>query len=279
MGCKVDLRTRLIKNQGITEINEKRGKDILELAWETHGYDNLSHRKNYTFQGKDIWRGLFGRLGKPWPEAESNMLFRFEVGSFDSQVTYLDGKQMGITAGLQSWNYYEFERKNAAKKKKLNQRTRFALSAYHYFFELLDRLKRAPLISWAGEKQFNNEVYDVIFVTWKQVEPHMDNDQYILWINKETNMLDYAIYTVRENYLKIPGSRAFYGSIRFDDYRKVNGLMVPHVQTVFLNAPKKNIKRHVHRLTVSDFQFDAFDQELLKPFADVTSTGDSKTKG
>ncbi len=278
-GCMADLRTTTIKKEGITVANEAKGKKIIEEAWERQGFNHLEAFKGYTFKGQDIWKGLLGRIGKPWPEADGNMLFRFEVGSFDSQVKYLDGKKANSYAGLQSWNYYEFEEGQAAKQEKMNYRTRFGLSAYHYFFEMLDRLKKAPIISWAGSEEFNNEKYDVIFVTWEDEHPHMGHDQYNLLINKKTKRLDYAIYTLRENYLKFPGARAFYGSIKYDDFRQINGVFVPFKQTVFLNRPKKKENRHLHELKISNFQFDSFDLKLLKPFSEIAPTGNSKEKG
>lgn len=278
-GCMADLRTELIKSQGISKVNEDKGKKILEEAWKIQGFDKLNRFESYSFHGVDNWKGIMGKIGTPWPETKSDLLFKFEVGTFDSQVKFLNGKKTNVVAGLQSWNYYEFADGEQVKKLNMNKRIRFGLSAYQYFFELLDRLKRAPLISWAGEEKFGGENYDVVFVTWQKPEPHMEHDQYKLWINQKTKLLDYAIYTLRENFLKMPGGRAFYGSIKYTDYRAVEGVLIPHTQSVFLNRPKKKENKNLHQLKVSDFQFNNFDLKLLKPFPEVNSTGDSKEKG
>ena len=277
--CMVDLRPPLIKKEGIAKSNVEKGKKILQEAWLKQGFHQLHEHSTYSFNGNDTWKGLMGKIGKPWPDAKSNMFFQFEVGTFDSQVKYLDGKKANVSSGLQSWNYYEFEEGAKPQKMKMNKRVRFGLSAYQYFFEMLDRMKNAPIISWAGEEKFLGKKYDIVFVTWNKVEPHMGNDQYKLLINQETKLLDYAIYTLRENYLKMPGGRSFHGSVKYDDYRAVNGILIPHKQTVFLNKPKKNDHKNVHQLLVTDFRFDSFDVSLLKPFSEVTPTGNSKEKG
>ena len=277
--CMADLRPALIKEEGITKVNEARGRKILQKAWEKQGFEKLHRHESYSFQAEDTWKGMMGRIGKPWPEAKSNMSFKFELGTFDSQVKYLNGKKANTYAGLQSWNYYEFPEGEEAQKMKMNKRARFGLSAYQYFFEMLDRLKRAPIVSWAGVEQFNGQKYDVIFVSWNKAQPHMQNDQYKLLINTETKMLDYAIYTLRENYLKMPGGRAFYGSVKYSDFREVDGVLIPHTQSVFLNKPKEKEGRNLHQLKVTNFQFNSFDLVLLKPFSDVKPTGDSKEKG
>lgn len=277
--CMADLRPSLIKKEGITSHNELKGKKILQESWERQGFDKLHQFTSYSFHGEDVWKGMMGRLGKPWPDAKSNMFFRFEIGTFDSQVKYLDGKKANTYAGLQSWHYYEFPEGNSPKRLKMNYRRRFGLSAYQYFFEMLDRIKQAPIVSWAGSETFNGEQYDIIFATWHKTDPHMGHDQYKLLINKKTKRLDYTIYTLRENYLKMPGARAFFGSVKYSDFKEIDGIFIPHTQTIFLNNPKKKDKKNLHVLKVKDFQFDSFDLNLLKPFSDIRSTGNSKEKG
>ena len=276
-GCMADIRTKLVKKEGITQTNEEKGKSLLKKAWKKHGYANLHNHQTYSFEGADIWKGMMGRMGKPWPEAKSTIAFKYAVGTFDSQAHFKDGKREGVIAGLQSWNYYEKEVGKGIEFKEMNKRIRFGLSAYHYFFEMLDRLERAPIISYAGEKKFNDTNYDLIFATWDKPEPHMKNDQYMLWINRNTGMLEYAEYTLRESYLKIPGYKAFYGSIKYDDFRNVDGVMIPHQQTVFLNSPSKKDKKHLHRLNVKNFEFDSFDLKELYPNPEIQKIGDSKS--
>ncbi len=274
--CIADMRTALIKDNGIPIDSETKGKSLLATTWDKHGFENLRNHRTYSFQGLDVWKGMMGRMGKPWPEAKSQLQFKYALGTFDSQVHFKDGKRQGVTAGLQSWQYYETEPGSEVKFKPYNPRIGFGLSAYHYFFEMLDRLKRAPIIAYAGERVFNGQPYDLVFATWEKPSPHMQHDQYILYINRNTLMLDYAVYSLRDNYLKIPGYKAFYGSVKFSDYREVNGVLIPHRQTVFLNQPKKKEKKHIHQLLVSNFQFDSFDIKELYPDSTLEKLGDSK---
>jgi len=116
------------------------------------------------------------------------------------------------------------------------------------------------------------------FVSWDKPEAHQEHDQYKLLINPQTKMLEYAMYTIRETYLNMPGAQAFFGSIKFSDFKDINGVLIPFTQTIFLNKPKKE-KKNIHQFKVSDFQFDAVDAEILKPFPKVKETGDSKLKG
>ena len=277
-GCKmVDLQTVEVKEDGLTPEAVDKGQQLLHMAWQSQGMENLHNHTTYTVTAQDEWRGLLGKMGKPWPEVRSAMRFKYAVGSFDSQVEFLDGKEEGLIAGLQSWNYYEIRPGESLEfKEKANERIQFGLSAFHYFFEMADRLKRAPIVTYAGEKEHKGEVYDLVFATWETTEPHMGHDQYLLWIDKETGMLEYAEYTLRENYLRMPGWKTFYGSIHFADFREVDGVLIPFQQTVYLNAPKKKEDKYAHRLVVSDFAFDTFDVAELKKDPDIIAIGDAK---
>ena len=276
-GCKhVDLQTKSLKQDGLQEEEIARGHALLASAWKAQGMDNMGQFKTYALVAKDHWRGLLGNMGKVWPESRSTIALKYGINTFDSQVTFLDGKDEGLTAGLQSWRYYEQDNGAPVQfKEKPNVRIRFGLSAYHYFFELSDRLKNAPIITAVDQKERDGVLYDRVFVTWQQLAAHGDHDQYRVWINRDTGLLEYAEYTLRDNYLKLPGYKMLYGSIRFSDFRNIDGVLIPFTQHIFVNSPKKD-KKYLHKLTISDFAFDTFDIAELRPNPDIALMGDAK---
>lgn len=275
--CKLaDLQTKTLKRDGIQEEQVAKGKSLLTAAWKAQGMDNLNQYTTYSVVAEDHWRGLMGKVGKVWPESRSNLELKYGIGTFDSQVTFLDGKKEGLTAGLQSWQYYEKETEGVVDfKDKANKRTRFGLAAFQYFFELGDRLKKAPIIVSIGQKERNGIVYEQVFVTWEKTDAHVEHDQYIVWINTQTNLIEYAEYTIRETYLKLPGYKKFYGSIRYSDFREIEGIKIPFIQHIFINSPKKD-RKYLHKLTVSSFGFDSFDLTDLHPDKDMQLMGDEK---
>ena len=277
-GCKlVDLQTKQVKDEGFETHNIEKGKALLENAWNAQGMDNLANYATYSVIAEDHWRGLLGKMGKVWPESRSDIELKYVVGTFDSQVTFLNGKEEGLTAGLQSWNYYEGRNGEAlAFKEKADKRIRFGLSAFQYFFELADRLKRAPIVTYAGEKEHKGEVYDLVFATWETTKPHEGHDQYRLWLDKETGLIEYAEFTVRDQYMKMPGYKALYGSIYFSDFRDINGVNIPFEQSIYLNAPGKKESKYLHRLTVSEFTFDDFGATDLLVDPEILQVGDAK---
>lgn len=274
-GCMADIRTNLVKKEGITTENTNKGKALLEKAWKAQGFDKIANHQVYSFIGNDTWKGMLGKVGKVWPESKSELEFKFQVGTFDGQVSFLDGKRSGDIAGLQNWNYYEISDNNTSFMD-TNKRIEFGLTAYQYFTEMVSRLKNAPIISYAGKEEFRGKKYDLVFCTWHSDKPHKGADQYIAWINKETGLMDFTQYTLRENYLKAPGGGAVYGGVEYSDFRNIDGVLISHEHTVYTFGLNKNKNKNLHQLIISDFKFDNFDIEDLRLDKDIELGGDFK---
>ena len=274
-GCIANLRPGVVKKKGITEESARRGKEILEESWRTQGFHLLHSHQSYSYQATDAWKGLMGKIGKPWPDVESLLRFKYAIGTFDGQVVFQSGENDGQVAGQQSWSYYEY-RRDTVVFMEANPKISFTLAAYQYFMELADRLKDAPIIAYAGRKTFKDQLFDLVFVTWQTPKPHRDHDQYILWINHESRLLEYAEFTIRDNFLKMPGVGAFYGSIAYKDFRKINGILIAHEQRVFMNSPNEDQDKYLHKVMIEDFEFDGFPLDQLYPNPTISKIGNSK---
>lgn len=275
-GCAIaDLRTDALKENSISPSAEERGRSLLKASWKAQGMDQLSNFQTYEVIAQDHWKGLLGSMGNVWPVNQKDMRFRFAVNTFDSQVEVLEGKKKGFIAGQQSWNYYEKEQgKSIEFKEKPDKRISFGLAAYQYFFELSNRLMRAPIVVYAGERNFEGKTYDMVFASWETIEPHKGHDQYRLWIDRETKLIAFVENTVRENYL--PGAQSLYGTTKYSSYQDVAGVKVPFELSVYLNKPSKKDSRYVHRLSVKTFQFDTFQASELYPNPKLKNVGDTK---
>lgn len=261
--CRADLGKILDKDNPVSKENTKKGKELLGQAWKTQGLDSLSKHQVYSYDSHDEWKGMLGSIGKIWPDKKGDMSFKYKIGTFDGQVTFKGGKRDGEVAGLQNWNYYEIGEEQDTVFQKRDKRLVFGISAFQYFGEMVDRLKNAPIIVYAGEDEARGEMYDLVVCTWKTIEAHDESDQYVVWINKKTNMVDYVQYTIRENYLKMPGYKMIRGGIEFGNYKTVDGVQIPHEQTVFVFDIKKKKKNYLHQLTITNFKFDSFDPNDL----------------
>ena len=275
----LDLRTKTIKKEGITTSATEKGKQLLENAWKKQGYDKLKKHDVYSYHANDSWKGIFGKMAQIWPDMKTEMEFRYRIGTFDGQVHYLNGKQKGGMAGLQNWNYYEINKGDTIfkdKGAKKNRKNVFGIAAFQYFTEMIDRIKNAPIISYAGEKEFRGQQYDLVFCTWDKAEAHKEHDQYLAWINKKTGLMDFAQYTIRETYIKPPGYKMFGGAVELNNFKNIEGVMIPHQQLVYAISLRKNPRRYLHKVIISDFKFDGFDIEELRIDKNIAKGGDFK---
>jgi hypothetical protein len=104
---------------------------------------------------------------------------------------------------------------------------------YHYFIELPYRLRQAPILRYYGQREWKNVTYDLVFASWGEEAAHAEHDQYILYINPATKLVDYSIYTIRDN--TSPFTRQKYGSIAFQEYKNIDGFQLPTKLPVLLD--------------------------------------------
>jgi hypothetical protein len=275
-GCLADIRTSVVKKEGSLAACEAKGREILDRAWKAQGADKMYELGSYSYEATDHWKGMMGKMGKPWPNALSEMAFKHNIGTFDAQVTFQNGKRAGEKAGLQSWHYYEVAANGTLAFRKTNKRIQFGISAFQYFFELVDRLRNAPLIRYAGQSSVAGQPYDLVFVTWNKLTPHSQDDQYVVYVNRTSGLAEYAVYTLRQNYL--PGAGMLHGTIAFKDFRAVDGILIPHLQYVYIGGPKRNQDAFVHRFELRNFQFDEDQHPELHPDPKIAPVGDSKVQ-
>ena len=76
----------------------------------------------------------------------------------------------------------------------------------------------------------------------------------------------------------MPAPAFVYGSLRFDDYRNVNGIMIPFKQTAQMMGPKDDINDFIHQLNIQSFEWDKFAVAELRPFSEVLPIGDDKPR-
>jgi len=138
---------------------------------------------------------------------------------------------------------------------------KFYLPALQYFDELPFRLLSAEFVAYAGDKTHHGKNYHLVFATWGSFAPNLQHDQYLLWINQETLLVEMCLYTVRDllNWAT--------GTIHFEDYREVQGVMFAFRQSVVLPRPENTAypleKNFYHRLLFEEVKFDAFDKQVL----------------
>lgn len=268
-----DLRTDNIASGNQSYEKIEFAKNILNEAIKQQGLDSLSKFSTYEVIGRDHWKGTMGEMGNPWGWNNDKMSMRFATGDFDGQVEVLEGDQKGFSAGIQSWTYYEKKENSVKSDVVTNDGITFTLAAFHYFFELGPRLAKAPMVRYAGEDIFNGQKVHKVFASWGN-EVTKEYDQYILWVGQESKLIEATSFTTRDS--PKPAPLFMYGSLRFDDYRNIDGVMIPFVQTAQMMNPKEDLEDYIHKLTIESFKWDNFDKAELRPLKMDNKYGDGK---
>ncbi len=273
----VDLRTPYLKENLANHSHELeiKGNKLLATSWKSQGMDRLMSHSSIQFVGHEAWRSLIGKLGNPWRLNNELLQFEYAINTFDGRVTILSGRKTGTYFGLQSWQYYEGnERTPPDFNVKKDKKRAFAIPTFHYLTELPNRLKNAPLKLYAGATMLFGKDYEMVLVTWgTNSEPTKAHDQYLVYISKETGLMELVSYSAHEGYLT--GRHSFYGSIRYSDFKKVEGILIPMKHETLFGKIKKN-KKTIHTLEIKSFQFDSVPNEVLYPNIDFGKTKDGK---
>ena len=260
IGCASNLLPQNLEG-GISAESREKAYAILQESRKAQGQKNLEDKAAYRITGVDTWKGILGTIGKPWHQNRTHLQFTFSIQDFDGQVEYLDGDMKGYTAAYMGKEFYlKNEDGQYEKQEKINKAVVFGIEALKFLGEALEGVLSAEYIGYEGEEEYRGRNCDVIYATWKSIEPNDEFDQYRIYINQETKLVERLEYTIRKNYMWMPGDAILYGNAVYDDYRDVGGYKIPFVQTVFAFSVNDDIDNNLHQLVIEDVEY--LDQDV-----------------
>lgn len=247
-----DLRTDYIP----TESDAEKGRDLLQEAFLKHGGPIWESLESYELTVQDTFFGFVGRNGNPYPGNGITMKAQFLPGSFDGRAIFQGNKWDQEVWGIQSWETYEMETPESPVVFKKNKDAYFWLPTYQYFIELPVRITEASVVEYAGPAEWKGKACDRVFASWNSSEPQKDVDQYVVWINTETKLIERVEYTIREMYNFLTGS------VSYEDYQNYGGIFLPAYIPVESNLVRKGI---LHEMRFTDFKANALSPAVLLP--------------
>ena len=222
----VDLRTLYLKNK-IAEKDYAKGQALIqEMQAAYGGMDKwLAYQTGSYSQIADWYDNQFGIAG--WDALPQAFQMTSTLGTDDSEFTLLNGANAGQTWGVQDWKSYH-KKEDGQKEFVHNEKYYHKLTYKNYWFQFPFRISEAPIIAYAGEETINGEAYDLVYATWGSETPNRQYDQYILYLDKETKLVEWLNFTLREkvNFIQITAN--------FTGFKKVNGIMAPFSQYITL---------------------------------------------
>jgi len=264
-----DLRPDSLSTDTLTAEAAQRGRQLLAQAAERHGRSAWEIHSTLDLLATDTWFGLIARTRfNPWSLSEQKLRMLLLRGTWSSRVELLSGPDTGTVWGIQSWHPYRAESSGAPRFAD-DPTIQFYLPTYQYFIEAAFRLGTAEIVADIGEARDQGETYDRVFATWGSVEAHIEHDQYIVWISRDSGFIERFEYTVRD----FGGVAA--GATRYSDYRSIDGVMVPHRLSIRLVMPG-GLESEAHVLEIERAVWDTVDEALLRPNRELASEGQTK---
>ena len=135
------------------------------------------------------------------------------------------------------------------------------------------RILDAEIIKYAGETEFEGQMYDLVFATWGKEENHKEHDQYLIYINQETGFIDLMQVTINDFFLPMPGNMK--DATICTERLEVDGIQLPSMVYIQLGTPKQT-KKHVYKFSLYDWKFDAVQVRDIYPIENLDKVGDDK---
>ena len=246
--------------------NSKSANIIIEKTVDTYGgLQNWKKVKNASATITDNWPTLHWRLfANPWKNQTTQLNFDWQPNSNNARIEILTGKNKGKKYGMQNWETYYIEDSTLVFKK--NKELKFHLPTIEYFFEFPFRIQESNKLHYGGNKEINGKWYEAILMSWDTFEPQKKVDQYLIYVNPETHLIDYLEFTVRDQ------AKFTYATVHFEDFKKIGIFIFPHKITAYFQnkVPGKTIG---HQMKIDTFLLDnPHPNNYFIPNSSVTGT-------
>jgi hypothetical protein len=166
----------------------------------------------------DAWNSTIIRWLTPLDKNEQR--FRAQLMLFHKGIefTFLNGDQKDKTIGFDGRSYhYEGRRKIYEKSAAMS----LYLGPLQRYLEWPRTLMSKKKLKLLGEKGVNNHSYWVVYATEGNTAELDQYDQFLIYINKNSNTIDYIEFTMREL------MKSYVGVIHYKKHTRIQGILMP----------------------------------------------------
>ncbi|MDX1406712.1 MAG: hypothetical protein R3330_01230 [Saprospiraceae bacterium] len=260
-GCIADLRP-----PELDQMPDVDARGLLEETCRKHGLTVWQEHRTYTVTFRDRFQGLKGWYANSFGENPVELQCAYAVGRFEGEVEFLSGKKKGEIWGFMNDQPYRLL-PGGAHMTNENKHIRFWVPTIQYFVEFPLRILEADTIAYAGEATYDGRVYDRIIASWRTLEPQKEIDQYLIWISRESGLIEMIQYSVRDYF------KWYRGTAIFEDFENHAGVLIPTSVPVFAKHPDKS---KVHHMGFENFRFLDSD-DLPEPAQDSAAVAPPNT--
>ena len=245
-GCALaDLRPQTLRDIEIPAAPKVHGREILEQVAQQQGIaEHWRKYKTWKIVAVDIWKDQWVRLLTPIKQPEQRLDFVIDLPTRSVLMTFLEGKFKNNSLGWDRDGTFGVI-DNEVTRKEYRDVDIYVVPVRDYFL-WPQTLVSFPVQVFAGEATLKTVIYDKVFVTRGSVVPNDKDDQYIVWVNRQTHKIDYVEFTLRNLF-------GFYrGVVAYRDYRPVQGMDLPfEIQLL----DKIDGEKYSHKLSIDTMIF------------------------
>lgn len=246
-----DIRTDLTRENP----DSAKGRALLDKAAISHGLSKWKEWETVSIKWSDEFAWLPATFASPFPDSSYESDFFFAPGKWDSRLDFTTGKNKGVSWGIQAGKTYK---ENAVAPEPMFEddgEIEFWLPTYQYFVELPSRIFEADVILYAGEQKKDGKTYDGVYATWNSAEVQRNIDQYNLWIDRETGLIAWVDFTIRDY------TNFSTGSVQYLQYKNFDGLKL----ATYMPVKSPPLPGYLHEMRIIDFAANEITIDQLQP--------------
>lgn len=258
-----DLR----RNLTIEDDSSQKARALLESCAKAHGQDAWKNIKTYSLNITDEFFPPMGEFSHPFESDTVELNLTYVPNTYTGQMHFLSTRRKGRIWGIQGWKSYWID-KNGRVYYTESENIKFWLPTYQYFFEFPFRILNADTTAYVGKDTIDDQICDGLLVSWNTLKPQRHIDQYVVWINQETQLIEKLDYTIRDAYNFLTGS------IYYKDYQYFDeDILLPTRLPVESNLLKEGL---LHEIKLTDFSRNKVAIGELMRNPNIKITGDRK---
>ena len=213
------------KDLEVTPDAAEQGKMLLLQSMQKR--DPQDHWSQLTFMkvvARDNWESQTARLFTLIPQASQQVQFAFNLTNDDAYMKFLEGDQNGNAIGIEDGVTYFVTR--GKREEKTSKRVDSYLPPVKNYFLWPQTIHNLKNIVYLGEEDLGLRRYYKIFASNGDDFTGGAEDQYIIWVNRQTLHIEYIEFDLKELV------KAYHGVVQYREYRDVDGVLLPHEITL-----------------------------------------------